>query len=557
YKNLNLPFTISAWVFLDPSAGASPIFSTNDNNPLYRGFWFVITPTVIECEFGDGAGGNNPAFRSGKIASISNVTGRWVHACAVMRSPFDISLYINGIDVGGSSSGQSNLTMASSFVGDTGKIGYFLSNDVASYFNGSIDEVRLWNRALSMSEIQQTMCKKLNGSEPGLMGYWNFDEVGGSTVIDNSPAKQNGGIIKGGRRVFSGAPIGDNSKYLYTFNWTGNSLSFQDGNDQVAVSNVQGNPEGVHVYEVKGQPSQTGGLDAGAAGQLYFGIFEASLDADNSFDATYTYNGSTTCKVFSRTDNSVSTWANSNDPIVNVLNRDEIIGVHSSQVAVFDLGTDKIICNQSSAKLSTGITDPAFSILWNTGQTTSSIDVSQSGKYVAKVSGLCGVVKDSVSILFESTPPTISLGDDQSFCVFEPITLSPLANSSGYEFTWQDNSHGANFYVRDFGKYWVAVKNDCGVAYDSITFSKYQYEVNFIPNVITPNGDELNQYFKVDETLVGNVSLVVMNRWGKEVYRSASYKNDWDGGGLSPGVYYIILSSPCFYEVRDTLTIMH
>jgi hypothetical protein len=195
--------------------------------------------------------------------------------------------------------------------------------------------------------------------------------------------------------------------------------------------------------------------------------------------------------------------------------------------------------------------------LWNTGQTTSTINVTQSGKYVAKVSGLCGSVKDSVSVLIESTPPAISLGDDQSSCIFEPITLSPLANSSGYQLTWQDNSNATSFQARDFGKYWVTVKNDCGVASDTITFTKYKQQVNFIPNVITPNGDAFNQYFKVDETLAGNVSLIVLNRWGKEVYRSASYENNWDGGSLSPGVYYIVLTGLCIEEIRDSLTIIH
>jgi hypothetical protein len=48
---------------LDPTAvGGAPIFVTNDNDPIYRGFWLIITPSVILCEFGDGAGGNNPAF---------------------------------------------------------------------------------------------------------------------------------------------------------------------------------------------------------------------------------------------------------------------------------------------------------------------------------------------------------------------------------------------------------------------------------------------------------------------------------------------------------------
>src|SRR5882757_2749596 len=73
YHDLNLPFTVSAWVFLDPTAGAAPILVMNDNNPAYRGFWFSISPAALQCEFGDGTGGNSPAFRQGKIAFIQNM----------------------------------------------------------------------------------------------------------------------------------------------------------------------------------------------------------------------------------------------------------------------------------------------------------------------------------------------------------------------------------------------------------------------------------------------------------------------------------------------------
>ncbi|MFM8912634.1 MAG: LamG-like jellyroll fold domain-containing protein [Flammeovirgaceae bacterium] len=131
YSSLNLPFTVSAWIYIDQNSNfVTPVFVTNDNNPTYRGFWFVVTPTVLLCEFGDGAGASNPAFRRGKSATVPNLKGRWVNVCAVMASPFDVRLYVNGNDVGGTSSGASNLSMRSAFPGDVPKIGYFLSNDV-------------------------------------------------------------------------------------------------------------------------------------------------------------------------------------------------------------------------------------------------------------------------------------------------------------------------------------------------------------------------------------------------------------------------------------------
>ena len=49
-----------------------------------------------------------------------------------------------------------------------------------------------------------------------------------------------------------------------------------------------------------------------------------------------------------------------------------------------------------------------------------------------------------------------------------------------------------------------------------------------------PNEKPLNVYYKSAE-------LVVMNRWGRIVYHSTDYQNDWDGGGLSDGTYFYVL----------------
>lgn len=557
YHDLNLPFTISAWVYLDPSSGAAPIFTSNDNDQIYRGFWFFISPTALWCEFGDGKGGNNPAFRRGKIANLSNNTGRWFHVCAVVRGSFDIDLYVNGINVGGDSSGDSNSAMASSFPGDIVKTAYFEANGgVIYHYKGMIDEIRLWNRSLTQDEVRQGMCKKLMGNEPGLIGYWNFDETTGNIVSDKSPNGFNGQIMGGATRIYSGAPIGNDSKYLYASAWSGTNIALQDNDDLLTINNIKGSPEGVHLYEVKNLPSQTDGLSATEISQPYFGVFAASLHVGNSFDATYTYKGSSSCGAKARSDNSIANWTSSNNPATNVSQRIELLKASGAKASL-DLGPDKIVCNQTSITLSTGISDPQFSILWSTGEVTPSINVTQSGTYSVNVSGICGSQMDNIKVLIESNPPSISLGLDQASCEFKPTTLTPLIDPTGYQFLWQNNSTGPSFQVDDFGKYWVTIKNDCGQVSDTVTFTKYKRLVNFVPNVITPNGDELNQYFKIDEEVKGSVSVLVLNRWGKQVYQSSSYQNDWDGGDLSSGTYYVVINGGCINEVKSWLTIIH
>ncbi|KUG08475.1 hypothetical protein ASU33_09940 [Solirubrum puertoriconensis] len=58
-------------------------------------------------------------------------------------------------------------------------------------------------------------------------------------------------------------------------------------------------------------------------------------------------------------------------------------------------------------------------------------------------------------------------------------------------------------------------------------------------NVITPNGDGLNDVFFIRsvELYPGN-SFAVFNRWGKEVYRTSNYRNTWGADKQPAGTYY-------------------
>jgi gliding motility-associated-like protein len=65
----------------------------------------------------------------------------------------------------------------------------------------------------------------------------------------------------------------------------------------------------------------------------------------------------------------------------------------------------------------------------------------------------------------------------------------------------------------------------------------------FIPNIFTPNNDGKNDLFVIKglEAYPGS-QLVIFNRWGNEVYRSANYLNDWNGSSLAEGTYYYLLT---------------
>lgn len=65
----------------------------------------------------------------------------------------------------------------------------------------------------------------------------------------------------------------------------------------------------------------------------------------------------------------------------------------------------------------------------------------------------------------------------------------------------------------------------------------------FIPNVFTPNADHVNDEFVIrglKENYPEN-ELVIINRWGNEVFKATNYQNDWNGSNFNEGVYFYIL----------------
>ena len=55
-------------------------------------------------------------------------------------------------------------------------------------FTGVMDELRIWNVARTLAEINSTRFSVLNGNEPGLRGYWRFNEGAGQTVANSATA---------------------------------------------------------------------------------------------------------------------------------------------------------------------------------------------------------------------------------------------------------------------------------------------------------------------------------------------------------------------------------
>ena len=159
-----------------------------------------------------------------------------------------------------------------------------------------------------------------------------------------------------------------------------------------------------------------------------------------------------------------------------------------------------------------------------------------------------------------------NLGNDTTLCVGESLILNP--NMPNATYTWPNGSHASTYNVTQAGTYWVqAYFADYNITTtDTINIMYKDCEDTLvIPNIFTPNGDGVNDYFVIKNAKDWNINLQVFNRWGNDVYKADNYQNNWDGKNkgnpLADGVYFYIINAKGLFsgrekEYKGSLTIM-
>lgn len=140
-----------------------------------------------------------------RLAYWKPLTGTWSHVAGTYNGQ-EISLYIDGHLLS-----TQTATMTLSTTTDPLYIG---SKDdwPSNPFVGQVDEVRIWNRALTQQEIRQYMCRELSGGEAGLVGYWKLNEREGNVAGDSSALGNTGRLFGDATFAPSTSPL---CKWLY------------------------------------------------------------------------------------------------------------------------------------------------------------------------------------------------------------------------------------------------------------------------------------------------------------------------------------------------------
>ncbi|QQR98336.1 MAG: gliding motility-associated C-terminal domain-containing protein [Sphingobacteriales bacterium] len=199
--------------------------------------------------------------------------------------------------------------------------------------------------------------------------------------------------------------------------------------------------------------------------------------------------------------------------------------------SAFTLGDDTTYCGVFSRVLTTSTGESAT---WSTGQTGTSITVTEAGTYTATVSNQCGQEQSNVTIT-QNQLPTVSLGKDTALCT-EPIILS-IGETEYASVVWSTLETSNSITIEEDGVYFVKVTDGNGCSNtDSINVGINCKNEIWVPNAFTPNGDGMNDIFYVR----GNAKnvridlLVIYDRWGNKLFETGNIVPDnktlgWDG----------------------------
>lgn len=225
----------------------------------------------------------------------------------------------------------------------------------------------------------------------------------------------------------------------------------------------------------------------------------------------------------------------------------DTVGVTVNPLPVVDIGLNDTICAATTLTLDAGAGMASYA--WTNGATSQTVTVGP-GVYNVSVVDTHGCASTSNLVYISAFPP---LG---SVAIAGDITGMVATSAPNYQWYLDSvaiaGATDSTYMPTVEGSYMVGVTdpNGCANAFSNtilIAFEDPAITAEDIPQGFSPNGDGINDRFEIIN--IDNYpasSLVVMNRWGGQVYHKEPYDNSFNGQGnsgkdLPDGTYFYIL----------------
>ena len=295
--------------------------------------------------------------------------------------------------------------------------------------------------------------------------------------------------------------------------------------------------------------TNTSTISNGYAGTYMWSFGDGNTDTSKNTSNIYLHTGQYTIQLIA------TDWVPCHDTTTAIVQVDTISGIQLHL-------TDTIICQgtyitYTGYYASIGNTGNA----WDFGDGSTIVNVNPvmhafntAGTYMVSVTADYRACPDTsiTKKVIVLPQPYLNLGPDTSICKgSESLVLADNVNGSNAaaSWLWSTGQTGPSIVVVEPGYYAVTVNvNNC-YASDTVWVQNDCY-MN-IPNVFSPNGDGLNDYFYPRQYLTKGLtafSMNIYNRWGELVFQTTSIDGrGWDGKLNSTdqpeGVYVYVIDA--------------
>lgn len=203
----------------------------------------------------------------------------------------------------------------------------------------------------------------------------------------------------------------------------------------------------------------------------------------------------------------------------------DTIQLNLKPLPIIALPKDTVMCAGTALTLSPS-SNAAYTYKWQNGTVSDKFIVTSGGKYsvTANYNGCSASVSTSVNLMSQ---PHIKLFDT-AMCKTEQLLLDPHVALTD-QIIWQNQSTQPTFLVKTPGIYSVKASNKCGADFKQIEVKERLCKI-MMPTAFTPNGDKLNDEFKIRyPEVVKLFQLAVYNRLGQKIFETTNPNKGWDG----------------------------
>lgn len=234
---------------------------------------------------------------------------------------------------------------------------------------------------------------------------------------------------------------------------------------------------------------------------------------------------------------------------------EDFIEIIQNQNPKINMDQNDVLCENEPRIIDSGIENVKY--LWQDGSCNRTVAADTAGLYKVMVTDSKGCIsKDSIYLKLK-TVPKVSLPADTLLCDGQDLMVSAYWPDAD-NYLWQDMCLDSTYLIETPGVYSVVVSNQCGSADDRMEV-RYRFCGEFeFPNIITPNGDGINDFFRIKglDEFTSGWHLEIFNREGRRVFYSENYTNSWNAPDVSDGVYFYR-----FYRGSDSykgnITVFH